>query len=351
MALDRLRPALEADIPGCAWVLRFDDEGRAEPGEEADISRIGAPGEGFVWVHLDLNDLRVHALLKKLDFLGEDVVRTLSGRIDRQFIDHAGNIVRGALVDRERTIGGPIPQTGFLRFAFGEQFLFSARDRPLDAIESTRMALSAGLLAETPLDLFETIVGQLCDEIGKIIYELSTALDRIEERIVTDGKGLNERAALGATRRSALRLAREVSGLRSPLLRFETILSDPAQADLKDTGARLGRRADILAHDLAEVQDRARLLQDELHAIASLVTNDRLYILTIVTTLMLPATFVTGFFGMNTKNLPFAEIENGSVYAGALCVVASALVFLWIRRMGLTRPRDAEGTEKPPTPK
>ena len=50
------------------------------------------------------------------------------------------------------------------------------------------------------------------------------------------------------------------------------------------------------------MQDRARLLQDELSAIDSSVTNDRLYILTMVTTLLLPATFVTGFFGMNTKN-------------------------------------------------
>jgi zinc transporter len=40
--------------------------------------------------------------------------------------------------------------------------------------------------------------------------------------------------------------------------------------------------------------------------------------LPLVTTLWLPATFVTGFFGMNTKNLPFADNEYGTSYAGAL---------------------------------
>jgi len=350
MSFDRLKPAFYA-IPGCAFVLRFDDEGRAEPGDADDVAHIGAPGEGFVWLHLDLNDLNVHALLKRLTALNDDARKTLSGPIDHQFIDHSNNIVCGAFVDHERSIAGRLPQTDYLRFAFGEQFLVSARERPLDAVESTLIALNAGRLASSPLELFETIVGHLCDELGRIIFELTTKLDQIEERIVTDGHGLDERATLGPTRRQALRLARQVGGLRSPLRRLEAVVSNPEQDELKEVGARLAHRAEILAHDLSEVQDRARLLQDELSAINSLVTNDRLYILTMVTTLLLPATFVTGFFGMNTKSLPFTETEYGTAYAGALCVAASMLVLYLMRRLGLTRPRYLSDVQKPPPPK
>jgi zinc transporter len=215
-------------------------------------------------------------------------------------------------------------------------------------VESTLIALGAGRLASSPLELFEAIVGHLCDELGRMIFELSSTLDRIEERIVMGGQGLDERATLGPTRRAALRLAREVGGLRSPLLRLEASVSDPEQDDLREAGARLARRADILAHDLSEVQDRARLLQDELSALDSSVTNDRLYILTMVTTLLLPATFVTGFFGMNTKSLPFTETIGGTAYAAALCVGASLVVLFFMRRLGLTRPRGAIGARKPP---
>ncbi len=346
MGFDRLKPAFHA-VPGCAFVLRFDDEGRAEPGDADDVAQIGAPGEGFVWLHLDLDDLNVHTLLGRLPMLGEDARKTLSGRIETQFIEHSGDIVRGAFVDHERDISGRLPQTDYLRFAFGEQFLISARRRPLDAVESTIVALSAGRLASSPLELFETIVGHLCDELGRMIFELSTALDGIEERIVMDGQGLDERATIGPTRRAALRLAREVGGLRSPLRRLEASVSDPEQDELKEAGGRLSRRAEILAHDLSELQDRARLLQDELSAINSLVTNDRLYVLTMVTTLLLPATFVTGFFGMNTKSLPFTETVGGTAYAAALCVGASLVVLYFMRRLGLTRPRGAVGAQKP----
>jgi len=341
MSFDRLKPAFDADVPGALWVLRFDEEGRAEPGDAEDVARLGAPGEGFVWLHLDLSDLRAPALVTKLDALGEEGRMTFSSPIDRQFIDHSGNLVRGAFIDHERDISGRLPQTDYLRFVFGERFLVSARERPLDAVESTRMALSAGRLAATPLELFETLVMHLSDELGRMIFELSAALDRIEERILTDGHGhgFDERTTLGSTRRAALRLAREVNGLRSPLLRLEAIVDEEENEELKEVGARLARRVDILANDLGEVQDRGRVLQDELNALAGLVTNDRLYILTVVTTILLPATFVTGFFGMNTKDLPFTEIQNGTAYAGALCVGAAVAALIVIRRLGLTRPR------------
>src|SRR5208282_1491088 len=102
MSFDRLKPALDA-VPGCAFALRFDDEGRAEPGDADDVAHIGAPGEGFVWLHLDLNDLNVHALLKRLTVLNDDSRKTLSGPIDHQFIEHSGDIVRGAFIDHERS--------------------------------------------------------------------------------------------------------------------------------------------------------------------------------------------------------------------------------------------------------
>jgi zinc transporter len=339
VSFDRLKPALDVDIPGGVFVLRFDEDGRATPGEASDVEKLGTPGEGFVWLHLNLEDVRVHGFLKKLGALSEAARETLTQQVNHQFIDHSANLVRGAIVDYERGLGGRLPQTGYLRFVFGERFLISARERPLESVEATRMALSAGRLAETPLDLFETVVGHVCDELGKIVFELSVALDQIEERIVSDAGGASERATLGVTRRSALRLAREIAGLRSPLLRLEATLSEPEHDELRETGARLAHRADILARDLGEVQDRARLLQDELNAITEMVLNDRLYVLTIVTTLLLPATFVTGFFGMNTRNLPFADAEWGTAFAFGLCIAAALAMFFFMRRMGLTRPR------------
>jgi zinc transporter len=41
---------------------------------------------------------------------------------------------------------------------------------------------------------------------------------------------------------------------------------------------------------------------------------------------------VTGFFGMNTKNLPFADSELGTAFACAVAVGAALCVYLLMRR-------------------
>ena len=307
----------------------------------ADLDRLSAPGEGFIWVHLDLTDVRSRGLIEKFGVLTADTRETLTGPIDHQFLEHSEALVSGAFVDHERGLAGRLSQTDYLRFAFGQSFLISARRRPLNSTEATRVALSAGSVAPTPLSLFEAIVDQLCDELSRIIAELSATLDRIEERIIIEGSGRDERAMLGPARRSAVRIARQISGLRSTLLRLETAAEEPEHAELLDAASRLGQRTEALGHDIASVQDRARLLQDELNAILNLETNDRLYVLTVVTTLLLPATFVTGFFGMNTKGLLFGDNEDGTLYATLLCLMASMAVLFFMRRMGLTRQTDA----------
>jgi len=93
-------------------------------------------------------------------------------------------------------------------------------------------------------------------------------------------------------------------------------------------------RQRVSAHhaDLRLQGDRARLLQEETSAKVAAASNRNLFVLTLVTTVLLPPGFVTGFFGMNTKGLPFAESDNGTLYVALLCALAAGVVFLLIRR-------------------
>jgi zinc transporter len=99
-----------------------------------------------------------------------------------------------------------------------------------------------------------------------------------------------------------------------------------------------------LARDVANLQDRARMLQDEMNAILTLETNDRIYTLTVITGLLLPGTLVTGFFGMNTKQLIFSESDDGTIYATVFCVAASLCALLIMKLMGLASPISSTST-------
>ena len=60
-------------------------------------------------------------------------------------------------------------------------------------------------------------------------------------------------------------------------------------------------------------------------------------ILSMMTALMMPATLVTGLFGMNTHGLPWASSPVGALIATLLAVGASAAVYVALRLMGFIR--------------
>ena len=85
--------------------------------------------------------------------------------------------------------------------------------------------------------------------------------------------------------------------------------------------------------DIAALYDRARSLQDELTTRLAEETNRRLYIVSVVTTLFIPATFITGFFGMNTGGLLWSgdDVPHGTLFAALLCGCAVATTLLLLR--------------------
>ena len=62
-----------------------------------------------------------------------------------------------------------------------------------------------------------------------------------------------------------------------------------------------------------------------------------LHTLSIVTTLLLPPTLVTGIFGMDTKGLPLTDVDQGFLWAAALMVCSVGLAYLFMRRSGILK--------------
>ncbi len=100
---------------------------------------------------------------------------------------------------------------------------------------------------------------------------------------------------------------------------------------LQDTTGELGE----VVGDLDTIQERAKLLQEELAGRALEETNRNLVILSVVTAVFMPVTLITGIFGMNVAGLP--GLEDGSAFwwvmLGMAGVALMALVLLHWRRL------------------
>lgn len=93
----------------------------------------------------------------------------------------------------------------------------------------------------------------------------------------------------------------------------------------------LAQKLDAIDHEVGSLHERARLLLDELDAKMTTVTNRRLFTLSILTACLLPPTLVTGFFGMNTKDMPFQDTDGGT-WMAALVALAAGLTCYWALR-------------------
>ncbi|MFN3672962.1 MAG: CorA family divalent cation transporter [Bosea sp. (in: a-proteobacteria)] len=319
---------------GIVWAYRFDGEGLPALIDRAEVPAF-EPGEAFVWIHLDLVHSRAKAWISEQLWLPAEAEETFLALETHQRLDHSANLVWGVTHDLVRDVGANSDKVGALHWIIGERFLLTGRREALQSIRLTAAALDRGEEAASPVALFEQIVEYIIDDITHAVVRLMEETDGAEDHLLDD-RFHEAPPRIGAVRRTAVRIHRQLSGLHVLFRRLaDANANRRAPDEMKAFAARLIQRIDGLHHDVNAVQDRARLLQDELTARSASQTNRQLYTLSILTALFLPATFITGLFGINVKGLPWAEADLGALYVAGACVGAALLTLILLRWRGV----------------
>ena len=320
-----------ADVgPGVAWAFEFGEDGRGRP-LTGDSSIDLMHGQRFVWVHLILGNARTREWIATQEALTPRPARCFYPRIAIRGCTGRGRALWGTLHDlrhEDQTAG---MEATDLRFALWPQFLLTARHHAARSAMAVKDQTEKGATFEDSAALFERLLIAAADSIGEAAQESASELDRIEDRILSDAVS-DERAALLQLRRGISRQERLVQAAHSVLVQLEQNRGESVLQTYRDLGSRVRQRVDAFAADLHLQADRARLLQEEMAAQLATATNRNLFALTVVTTVLLPPAFVTGYFGMNTKGLPFSDSDHGTLYATILCLLAAGVVYLLIRR-------------------
>ncbi|MDO9415715.1 transporter [Pararhizobium sp.] len=318
---------LSQDIPGLVWAYRF------LPGQNQCI-RIAANaaqeelsgGEGWLWVHLSLSDARTPGLLDTLGSLPDLAKASLISHDTQASLSVADDVIYGTLVDFERTFDTMTKDIGWLHFAVTAKIIVTTRLQPLRSIDRVRAAIEKNAKSSAPIDIFEMIVVEFQRTLITLVLELTEELNIIEDSVYGD-IGQDDRRRLAPLRRTAVRLHRHLRTVLALLRRAASSEEDEVPPGFIDMAERLGDRLEAADRDVFALQERARLLHEEIDSRLSAETNRHLYILSLMTAFLLPPTLVTGFFGMNTANLPFAHTDSGTAIAFA--IIAASIGFAW----------------------
>ncbi|HEY4253127.1 MAG TPA: CorA family divalent cation transporter [Roseomonas sp.] len=315
---------------GLIWARDLEATTSLEPLEVEAWQRGQAAG-GPMWLHFDLLDARARAFLHALDGIPAAARDALTDWADTAHLEITDHAIWGTLPDfHGDSDAEPDPaHMGLLHMVLTPTLLVTARRHPLRAVMALRDAPRRGA---APTLVWDDVLRGMLDGFAHVGMELGARLDVIEEGLLRDRKG--SRSELAKLRRSILLLNRRVQ----PVATIYDELADSAPPWLAAAGhdaAKVSRRVNMGLKLIEGLQDRGRIAQDELAAQAAEEANRQLLVLSVLTTVLLPPTFITGFFGMNTAGLPLTDTPGGFWWALGAILISAGLAFALVWRLRL----------------
>lgn len=319
--------------PGLIWGLDFTPDGKVRPVEQCDTEPAGS----FRWLHLNLADHGTRQWIASAACLSMQVRDLLlaSDQHQRALVD--GESIGCVLHDFERDFDvAATERVGALRLAITPALIVTTRTHPLRSADIARGRLEreGAVHMAGPAQALDLVVSAITTNFTEIALSLSHEVQAAEDAFL-DGHEPPAARELIRIRRRLAQIHRLLVGMRSVFHRLE--VDEDLPEAMHAMVERLAQRLQGVDADIVEVQGQLRQLRDEMDIQAAQRTNQNLYILSVVTALMLPATLVTGLFGMNTGGLPLAGEPHGTLVAVLIAASAAAISYWFLRWKGFIR--------------
>lgn len=299
------------------------------------MEQCGSDHDGaFRWLHLSLADHGTRVWIEETGVLPAGARELLLSQDNHQRALVDGDAVCCILHDLERDFDvRDTARVGALRVAITPGLIVTARLHPLGSADIVRRRIRDGVRVDGAAAALDLLIGAISQNIEAVIRDLSVDVQAAEDAFL-DGHHLPTSRQLLDIRRRLAQIHRMLEGTQRVFRRLEQ--DDDLPSALHSTVEKLSQRLQGLDADALTVQGQLRLLRDELDLQSDQRTNQNLYLLSVMTALMLPATLVTGLFGMNTGDLPFAG-RGGTVAAAMLAAGTALATYLFLRSRGFFR--------------
>jgi len=212
----------------------------------------------------------------------------------------------------------------------GEQFLVTVHDDFSRSLAHLREVCPRNdfVLAEGPAALLHRIVDSMVDNYRPEVEKLETRLDQLEEAVFDKPHADDVREILG--------LKRDVSSLRRVVTPQRDVVGRLARREFTQISEALAYRFRDVHDHLVRLADEATMFHDRITSLLDAhlsFTSNRLNqvmkTLTIISTIFLPLTVLTGMFGMNVSFPAFPGGEGMQFWWIVAIMLAIGGVMLW----------------------
>lgn len=218
-------------------------------------------------------------------------------------------------------------------FFLGRNFLVTVHDGYSRSISTLRehCPRNPKLMAEGPVSLFHRIVDAMVDHYRPEVEKLEESLDEIEDRVFAhDGHTLV---------RDILDQKRDVSSLRRVVTPQRDVIGRIARREFVDITSEMALRFRDVHDHLVRLNDEAFVFQDRITGIldahlssVSNRLNRVMKVLTVLTTVFMPLTLISGLWGMN---VPLPQFPGGE--AAQFWWIVGLMAFIVLTMLALFR--------------
>jgi zinc transporter len=268
------------------------------------------PDAGFAWLHFNLAHNGALPWLAQHAALAPEFYDMLQDGLHSTRIERTEQSLIAVINDVHFDFAFEPSDISTLWITVEEHLVITARRQPLRSVDKLREAVKSGQALRSTADLLEHLLRAQADVLVEIVRGVTERIDVIEDQLLS--KRLDQRRArLGALRRLLVRLQRLLAPEPGAFIR---LLQHPprwmAELDVQEL-RQSSEEFSVVLRDMATLQERIKLLQEEIAAEVNEGNNRSLFVLTIVTVLALPINIIAGLLGMNVGGIPLAQHPGG----------------------------------------
>jgi zinc transporter len=311
------RTALPTDC-GLVWAYLLDCQGGGQRIGWPEIAQW-QPAQGLLWVHLDITESGPDQWLEERSGLDAAIASALLAEDTRPRSAPSRNgllvILRGVNLNP----GAEPDDMVSIRVWLEQRRIVTTRRRLLLTTKDIKEAVELGEGPRTAGEFLCQLVERLVDRIGDVVDELDEHIDATEEMVGSqDVMELRER--LSDLRRQTAHIRRYLAPQRDALDRLyrqpDPILTEQDNLRVREEADRVQRYLE----DLDLIRERGMVAQEEFLSRIAHEQSLRIYLLSVVTVIFMPLTFITGLLGMNVGGIPGAQTPLGFTLIGGLIV-------------------------------
>lgn len=284
------------------------------------------------WVHLDANhpDTRTWVETKMAD-LDSSIVEALLADETRprmsQFNDGLLLILRGVNLN---TNADPEDMVS-IRLWVDENRIISLWRRELKAVGDIEEKLKSGFGPKDTGEFICMLSSRLVERMEPVLTELDDNTDELEERILENAQRSLRKDVIDI-RKKAIIYKRYMVPQRDAFNQLGMVSVKWLHGGHKRQLLEIYNHVIRYVEDLDAIRDHAQIAKDELSNSLADKLNKNMYVLSIISAIFLPLSFLTGLLGVNLGGIPGANHARAFwIFSGILVFIVILQIIMFIR--------------------